>query len=404
MDSLELNKIVAAILTASVIAMVSGFVAGFVVQPPEAPEERAYVIATPGEGDVQVGAETPEPVEESILVLLASADPAAGESVTRKCTACHTFDEGGPNRVGPNLWDIVGRPIGGADGFNYSDALSGLADQTWSYENLDAFLAAPKAWAPGTKMAYAGLKKADDRAELIAYMRGLSNDPKPLPEAEAAPEPAAETVVETASEVVAETAEEATEAVTEAGEAVAETAAEAGEAIAETAEQAADSVAETAAEIATDVATDTSDAAEAASNGTETEAAAPSETQEAAVPASGLLAMIAAADPAAGQKVARKCRACHSFDSGGGNRVGPPLYGVLGRAVAGVEGYTYSSAFKAKTEETWNYDNMAAFLAKPREWAPGTKMAFAGLRKEEDVAAMIAYLRQQHDSPPALPE
>lgn len=400
MDSLELNKIVAAILTASVIAMVSGFVAGFVVQPPEAPEERAYVIAEPGEGDVLAGAETPEPVEESILVLLASADAAAGESVTRKCTACHTFDEGGANRVGPNLWDIVGRPIGGADGFNYSDALSGLSDQTWGYENLDAFLAAPKAWAPGTKMAYAGLKKADDRAELIAYLRGLSNDPQPLPEAEAAPEPAAETVVEAASEVVAETAAEVTGAATEAGEAVAEPAAEAGEAIAET-----ESVSETAAGIASDVATDASDAAETASNGTEAEAAAPGETQEAAaVPASGLAAMIAAADPAAGQKVARKCRACHSFDSGGGNRVGPPLYGVLGRAVAGVEGYTYSSAFKAKAEETWNYDNMAAFLAKPREWAPGTKMAFAGLRKEEDVAAMLAYLRQQHDSPPALPE
>ncbi len=386
MDSLELNKIAAAVILSGIIAMVSGFVASFVVHAPEAPAERAYVIATPGEGDALAGAETPEPVEESVLVLLASADPAAGESVTRKCTACHTFDEGGPNRVGPNLWDIVGRPIGGADGFNYSDALSGLSDQTWSYENLDAFLAAPKAWAPGTKMAYAGLKKADDRAELIAYMRGLSNDPQPLPAVEAAPEPAAEAPAEAASEVVSEASEAATEAV----ETAVETATAAGEAVGEAATEAAAAVGEAA-----------GDAAEAV-------ATAATEVQEAAAPAPGgalgLAAMVAAADPAAGQKVARKCRACHSFDSGGGNRVGPPLYGVLGRGIAGVEGYVYSSAFKEKAGETWNYDNMAAFLAKPRDWAPGTKMAFAGLRKEEDVAALIAYLRQQHDSPPALPE
>ena len=102
--------------------------------------------------------------------------------VTRNCTACHTFNEGGANRVGPNLWDIVGRPIAAGDGFNYSGALAERSEETWSYENLDAFLANPRGWAPGTKMAYAGLRSANDRAELIAYMRGLSGDPAPLPE------------------------------------------------------------------------------------------------------------------------------------------------------------------------------------------------------------------------------
>lgn len=362
MDSLELNKIVAAILAAGVIAMVSGFIASFVVHAPEAPEERAYVIATPSEGDAQADADATDAAEESVMVLLASADPAAGEKVTKKCVACHSFDEGGANKVGPNLWNIVGQSIAEAEGFGYSDALSSKSGETWSYENLDAFLTKPKDWAPGTKMAYAGLKKVDDRAELIAYLRSLSNDPQPLPEAEAAAEEPAAEEPAAETEAEAETESDAAEAATEVAEATA------GEAAATSA----------------------------------------TETQEAAAPASGgegaLGPMIAAADPAAGQKVARKCKACHTFDSGGKNRVGPALYGVLGRAIAGADGYSYSSAFEGKAGDTWNYDNMAAFLAKPKDWAPGTKMAFAGLRKEKDIAALLAYLRQQHDDPPALPE
>lgn len=115
-----------------------------------------------------------------IGTLLASADKNAGAKISKKCAACHSFDKGGPNKVGPNLWDVVGRTVASHEGYSYSSALSDLGGQ-WSYERLNAFLTKPKDFAPGTKMGFAGLKDAQDRANLIAYLRSLSDDPKPLP-------------------------------------------------------------------------------------------------------------------------------------------------------------------------------------------------------------------------------
>ncbi len=116
----------------------------------------------------------------SLPDLLKAADPATGEKVAAKCKACHDFAKGGPNKVGPNLWDIVGAKQAHLDNFNYSDAVKGLGGQ-WTYENLDKFVTAPKEYAPGTKMAFPGLKKPEDRAAVIAYLRTLSDSPKPLP-------------------------------------------------------------------------------------------------------------------------------------------------------------------------------------------------------------------------------
>ena len=117
---------------------------------------------------------------EGIAALLAAADTEAGAKVWKKCASCHSIDEGGSNKVGPNLWDIVGRPVAGHEGYKYSGALSGLGGE-WSYDRLDGFLTKPKDFAAGTKMSFAGLKSAEDRANLIAFLRDRSDDPKPLP-------------------------------------------------------------------------------------------------------------------------------------------------------------------------------------------------------------------------------
>ncbi len=126
-----------------------------------------YVIATADDGEAEVEEEEAVPFAD----LLAAADPAKGEKVWGKCRACHKLEDGA-NGTGPHLFGVVDRPIGGVDGFNYSDALAGL-DGNWGPEELNAWLADPKGYAPGNKMTYAGLKKEEDRAHLIAYLQTI---------------------------------------------------------------------------------------------------------------------------------------------------------------------------------------------------------------------------------------
>ena len=180
-SSLEGNKIFASILTAGIIAVGSGVFAGILYHPEEL-EEPAYKVAIGGDDAAVEEAAGEEPAEsQPIGVLLASADTGNGEKVAKKCGACHSFDKGGANKVGPALWDVVNRTIGASDGFAYSDALGGHGG-AWDYNALDGFLKAPKDWAPGTKMNYAGISKDGDRADLIAYLRSLSDSPAALPE------------------------------------------------------------------------------------------------------------------------------------------------------------------------------------------------------------------------------
>ena len=116
-----------------------------------------------------------------IAPLLASADPAAGQATARVCLSCHTFEKGAPAKVGPNLWGIVGAPHAHAQGFAYSKAIAGKQGP-WTYEELNHFLYSPKDYAPGTKMSFAGLRKDKDRANVIAFLRTLSDSPEPLPQ------------------------------------------------------------------------------------------------------------------------------------------------------------------------------------------------------------------------------
>lgn len=135
---------------------------------------------------VEVGAAEEAPAteaasaEESALTLLAAADAGKGAKTFKKCVACHSNTDGAKHKVGPNLWDVVGRAKAGAAGYNFSGALKGIGGD-WSFADLDQFLASPKSYAKGTKMGFAGLKKASDRAAVMAYLRSLSATPQPLP-------------------------------------------------------------------------------------------------------------------------------------------------------------------------------------------------------------------------------
>lgn len=179
MGGMELNKIFAAVLLAGVIAMGSAFLAELLL-PVHELDEPAYFVDLGTED----GAEVVAVVEEvDFSVLLASADPGAGQSVFRQCSACHSIEEGGRNGVGPNLWDVVGGPKAHLDTFSYSSALQEMADAggVWGYEELNGFLENPRGWTPGTSMSFAGLRNAEDRANLIAYLRSNASEPFPLP-------------------------------------------------------------------------------------------------------------------------------------------------------------------------------------------------------------------------------
>ncbi len=181
MSTMEINNLAAAVLVAGLVFMAInvGVDEAFHEQGVEntvdpVPAREETVAAAPGVAAQEAAPETP------LAVLLAQADPAKGEKVAKKCKSCHDMTSDGRNKVGPNLWGVVGADKAARPGFAYSEALAGLGG-AWGYEQLDAFLGKPKAYAPGTKMAFAGVKKPAARANLIAYLRTLSENPPPLP-------------------------------------------------------------------------------------------------------------------------------------------------------------------------------------------------------------------------------
>jgi cytochrome c len=185
MDSFEFNKLIGALLGAVFVVFSISIVSNAIFASP-APEQFGFAIEAPEEETAESGPAAP--AEEPIAVLLASANPEAGAAVFKKCTACHTGESGGANKVGPNLWNIVNRPLASHEGFAYSAAMKEFAQGgsvVWDYEHLSNFLASPKGYIKGTAMGFAGVKKPDERANLIAYLRTLSDSPAPLPEAAA---------------------------------------------------------------------------------------------------------------------------------------------------------------------------------------------------------------------------
>jgi len=179
------NTIAGWVLAGGIVALGLSIVSGMYFHA-EAPEKEGFAVAAEAGGEAGGAAAVP------IATLLATADIAKGEAAFKKCAACHTIAQGGPNGIGPNLWAAMGKPHGHVAGFSYSDALKSVPGN-WDFEGMDKWLANPKKYAPGTKMTFAGLGNPEERANLIAYLNAQgSNLPLPPPPAADAAAPAAD--------------------------------------------------------------------------------------------------------------------------------------------------------------------------------------------------------------------
>ncbi|MER9266362.1 cytochrome c family protein [Mesorhizobium sp. M0410] len=181
MDSNEVNKLLAGFLGTVFIVFSVGIVSDALFASPT-PEKPGFAIEAtePAEGGPAAPAAEAKPIAE----LLATANAEAGAAIFKKCQACHSGEKGGPNKVGPDLWDIIDRPVAEHEGFAYSADMKEFSkggSEKWTYDNLNHFITSPKKFVKGTAMGFAGLPKDEDRANVIAYLRTLSDNPKPLP-------------------------------------------------------------------------------------------------------------------------------------------------------------------------------------------------------------------------------
>mgnify|MGYP001475823335 FL=1 len=179
MDSFEINKIVAAILMVALLIIGIGKVSDIVFHV-EKPKTPGYAVEV--EQVASSNSSTNQVAEKiiDITALMAMGDVASGEKIFKKCAACHSIAKGGKNKIGPALYNVVGRQVGAINDYKYSKALVGY-NKEWTFEELNGYLIKPAKWIKGTKMAFAGLRKEKDRASVIKYLNQNSDNPLPLP-------------------------------------------------------------------------------------------------------------------------------------------------------------------------------------------------------------------------------
>ena len=189
MDSFEVNKILGGLLGASFVIFSITLVSDAIFTSP-IPEKPGFAIKAAEKGGASAGRGEVTPSEVPVAQLLASANAEAGATVFKRCSACHSIEKDGTNKVGPNLWGVVNRPIASHEGFAYSGPMKEFSKGgkvVWDFGPLNHFLKSPKGFIKGTAMVFAGIKKDDERANLIAYLNSQSDSPAPLPAADAAP-------------------------------------------------------------------------------------------------------------------------------------------------------------------------------------------------------------------------
>jgi cytochrome c len=179
MDSFELNKIIAAILLVALLIIGIGKVSNIIFHV-DRPETPGYAVDIEQATTISSSAETAVEEKIDIAALMAMGDVESGMKIFKKCSACHSINKGGKNKIGPALYNVVGRKVGEVTDYKYSKALLAY-DKEWNFEELNGFLIKPAKWVKGTKMAYAGLRKEKDRASVIKYLNQNSDNPLPLP-------------------------------------------------------------------------------------------------------------------------------------------------------------------------------------------------------------------------------